>query len=156
MAGRPSDYTDELATSICLLIAEGLSLRKICLMDEMPDKSTVFRWLAKNQTFRDQYAKAKEQGALVWAEEILEIADDGSNDYMAQLDDEGKAAAWKFMGENVQRSRLRVDSRKWLLSKILPKKYGDKQQVDHTSSDRSMSAKPTIIELVGPDDKSAD
>lgn len=128
--GRPTDYSKEVCDSVCLLLAEGLSLRKICAMDEMPAKPTVFRWLALYPEFRDQYAQAKEQGALVWAEEILEIADDASNDYMEQLDDQGKAAAWKFMGENVQRSRLRVDSRKWLLSKLLPKKYGDKTQTE--------------------------
>lgn len=144
-AGRPTDYSGETCNSVCMLIAEGLSLRKICAMDSMPDKATIFRWLAIHQEFRDQYAKAKEQGALVWAEEILEIADDASNDYMEQLDDEGKAAAWKFMGENVQRSRLRVDSRKWLLSKLLPKKYGDKIQTEHSGAVEITKIERTIV-----------
>jgi hypothetical protein len=132
-----------------MLIAEGMSLRKVCLEDGMPDKTTVLRWLARHEEFRTQYAEAKEIGAMVWAEEILEIADDGSNDYMEKLDDEGKAAAWKFMGENVQRSKLRVDSRKWLLSKLMPKKYGDKIQQELSGPNGSPIQTKATFQFVG-------
>lgn len=130
MAGRHSDYTDEMAEIICMRLAEGDSLRKICSDEDMPSKTSVFRWLAKNSSFRDQYAQAKEMGCQVWAEEIIDIADDGSNDWMEQLDKDGEVAGYRLNGEHVQRSKLRVDSRKWLLSKLAPKKYGDRMAVD--------------------------
>lgn len=118
---RPTDYTSELAGVICGQIAEGRSLRAVCEADNMPDKSTVFRWLAKDQAFRDQYARAREAQADAMAEEILEIADDSSGDVTE--DSQGNERA---NSEFVNRSRLRVDARKWLLSKMAPKKYGEK------------------------------
>ena len=117
-AGRPSDYSDAIADAICELLCEGHSLRSICLADDMPNKSTVFRWLGVNPKFRDQYTCAREAQADAMADDILDIADDGSNDFMGE--DE------KYNGDAVARSKLRVDARKWLASKLLPKKYGDK------------------------------
>jgi len=116
--GRPSIFTQEIADAICDKLADGESLRKICLADDMPGKATVFRWLATDKTFQDQYARAREAQADTLADEILDIADDGSNDFMG--DDE------KYNGDAVQRSRLRVDARKWLAGKLRPKVYGDK------------------------------
>jgi len=116
--GRPSIFTQEIADAICDKLADGESLRKICLADDMPGKATVFRWLAADKTFQDQYARAREAQADTLADEILDIADDGSNDFMG--DDE------KYNGDAVQRSRLRVDARKWLAGKLRPKVYGDK------------------------------
>jgi len=139
--GRPTDFTEEIAEKICLLLAEGESLRAVCRMEDMPDKSTVFRWINKNDTFRDQYARAKEQGALVWAEEIIEIADDGTNDYMEKIDKDGNSVGYQLNGEHVQRSRLRIDSRKWLLSKLIPKKYGDKVDLGIGNSDQQEAFK---------------
>jgi hypothetical protein len=83
-------------------------------------------WLSKNLEFREQYERAKREGAEAWAEEILDISDDGSNDFY--IDEDGTE---KVNHENIQRSRLRVDSRKWLMSKLLPKKYGDKVDLNH-------------------------
>lgn len=123
-AGRPSDYTPELAAGICLKLAEGLSLREVCRAEDMPDKSTVMRWLAAHDEFRDQYATAREAQADHWADEILEIADDATNDWIKRHQD-GKDVE-TLNAEHVNRSRLRVDSRKWLLSKLMPKKYGDR------------------------------
>lgn len=133
-AGRPSDYTPELARAVCQRIAEGESLRSIARDDAMPDKWTILRWLGRHEEFSAQYARAKEQGAEALAEELFEIADDASNDYMEQLDGEGNVTGYKLMGEHVQRSKLRIDTRKWYLSKIMPKKYGDKVQTEHSGS----------------------
>jgi len=152
--GRPSDYTQEIADTICLLIAEGQSLRKICTDESMPDKSTVFRWIARNCTFRDQYAQAKDQGAMVWAEEILDIADDGANDYMELLDESGDVKGYRLNGEHVQRSKLRVDSRKWLLSKLMPKKYGDKVQQELSGPGGGPIKTDSTITFVGVNSKS--
>lgn len=130
-AGRPTTYTDKLAKDICLLIAEGLSLRSIAAAEGMPSKSTIMRWLAQREDFRDQYARAKELQADALAEEMLDIADDAANDWMEIHDKDGKSAGFKLNGEHVQRSRLRIEARKWLLSKLQPKKYGDRLDLNH-------------------------
>ncbi|WP_447874751.1 terminase small subunit-like protein [Serratia fonticola] len=130
--GRPSDYTEELAEIICLRLAEGESLRSVCRDDEMPSKQAVLRWLARNEQFRAQYVRAKEEGAEAIAEELFDIADDGTNDWMEKLDKDGEAIGYQLNGEHVQRSKLRIDTRKWYLSKIMPKKYGDRVQYDQT------------------------
>ncbi|ECD2965765.1 DNA packaging protein [Salmonella enterica subsp. enterica serovar Typhimurium] len=126
--GRPSDYTEELAEVICLRLAEGESLRSVCRDDGMPSKQAVLRWLARNESFRAQYVRAKEEGAEAIAEELFDIADDGTNDWMEKLDKDGEAIGYQLNGEHVQRSKLRIDTRKWYLSKIMPKKYGDRIQ----------------------------
>lgn len=130
--GRPSDYNSEIAQVVCMRIAEGESLRMVCRDEAMPDKSTVLRWLGRHEEFRAQYAQAKELGIEAIAEELFEIADDGTNDWMELTDSEGNAYGYKANGEHIQRSKLRIDTRKWYLSKIVPKKYGDKQQVEHS------------------------
>lgn len=130
MVGRPSEYTEEIAGLICERLMDGQSLRSICLADDMPSGATVFRWLAdpRYENFRDQYARAREAQADAMADEILDIADDGTNDYVERERPDGS----KFDAvdsEHIQRSRLRVEARKWLASKLLPKKYGDKQLI---------------------------
>ncbi len=123
--GRPSSYTDALAVKICRRIAEGESLRKVCRDASMPDKMTVLRWLAYEEKaeFRAQYARAREMQADALFDEALEIADDASGDWTTTED--GKKV---LDHEHVQRSRLRVDTRKWAAGKLAPKKYGDRLQ----------------------------
>ena len=118
--GRPSDYSRKTALEICRRLADGQSLRQICASPEMPGKSSIMRWLEAHLEFRDQYARARELQAEHWAEEIIEIADDGRNDF---IEKEGRAA---LNAENINRSRLRVDTRKWLMARLAPKKYGDR------------------------------
>jgi hypothetical protein len=140
--GRPSDFTQKTADAICTRLAAGESLRAICLSDGMPDKSTVFRWLAINEPFRDQYARAREAQADFYAEEIIEISDDGTNDWMERRSEAEKGAGiesgWVLNGEHVQRSRLRVDARKWFASKVAPKKYGDKIEATLQGGDKAV------------------
>jgi hypothetical protein len=126
MSGRPSEFTPELADLICARLADGQSLRAICRADEMPDKSTVFRWLRSNLEFRDQYTRAKEESADALTDEMLEISDDATNDWMERHNEDGSNIGWQVNGEHIQRSRLRIETRKWLASKLKPKKYGDK------------------------------
>jgi terminase small subunit-like protein len=134
---RPSDFSEDIADKICELIAEGKSLRKICLAEDFPDKSTVFRWLGHNTKFRDQYEKSREVQMDYMAEEIMDIADDGTNDYgfKDSEDSDGAGARPVFLAEHVQRSRLRIDSRKWLMSKLRPKKYGEFNRTELTGAD---------------------
>lgn len=124
---RPTIYTDELAHSICARIASGESMRSICKDDDMPVMSTVMLWLidGKHTLLSEQYAKARQIQAETLADEIFDIADDGSNDWMKinRGDEEG----YRVNGEAVARSRLRVDTRKWYLSKVLPR-FADKKE----------------------------
>lgn len=130
--GRPTDYSDEIVEKLCLLLSEGKSLKSICDNDEtMPDKSTIFRWLYKYPEFRDKYAYAKEIGCYAVEEEAIEIADDGRNDWMGRLDKDEVPIGWQLNGEHVQRSRLRVDTRKWFMERIAAKRYGTKVDVNH-------------------------
>jgi len=87
-------------------------------------RSTVHLWLANIEGFSDQYARACEIRADVYADQILEIADDASRDWVTKKNPDGSTYQ-VFDGEHVQRARLRIDSRKWLMSKMAPKKYGD-------------------------------
>ena len=123
--GRPSRYTEAIAVKICRRLAEGESLRKISKDTSMPDKTTVLRWLAakENAEFRTQYAHAREMQADALFDEALEIADEASEDWTT-----GKDGARILDHEHVQRSRLRVDTRKWAASKLAPKRYGEKLQ----------------------------
>lgn len=132
---RPSDYTQELADSICAQLSAGVSLRTVCKAEEMPCAATVFSWLRTKPEFLEQYTRAKEEAADALSEEMLDIADDATNDWMAKVSDEEKGAGYVINGEHVQRSRLRIETRKWLASKLKPKKYGDKVDMTHASPD---------------------
>ena len=129
--GRQSEYTEEAADIICEKIAtSSIGLKHICDNDDrLPVYQTVFRWLAdpKNATFRDKYARAREAQAELLADEIIQISDDGTND--TQINEDGMLVT---NYDNIQRSRLRVDARKWKASKLYPKKYGDRMEVENT------------------------
>jgi hypothetical protein len=121
-----STFTETVGDRICERIAEGESLRTICRDEGMPAMSTVFKWLAANEAFSEQYARAREAQADALFEDILPIADDGRNDWMEKQDAEGGNAGWRENGEALRRSQLRIDARKWMASKLKPKKYGEK------------------------------
>ena len=131
---RPSLYGPEIADTICERLSLGQSLREICRDAGMPNKATVLRWLAQDEGFRQRYAQAREVQADHFADEILEIADDGRNDWMERNGDEG-GAGMAANHEHIQRSKLRIDSRKWLMSKVAPKKYGDRILQEHSGPD---------------------
>lgn len=125
--GRPSIFTQELADRICEEISMGYSMRTVCKADDMPAPASVYKWLRENKAFSEQYARACEERSEAMIEDILDIADDGSNDWM-EVNAENNQG-WRINGEALQRSRLRVDTRKWYASKMKPKKYGDKLDV---------------------------
>jgi hypothetical protein len=124
--GRPSDYTQETASLICERLVEGESLRSICRDEAMPAIRTVFLWLGKHEAFMQQYAHARESQADTYADEIIDIADDGSGDWI--IDSDGNK---RVDQDCIARSRLRVDSRKWIASKLKSKKYGEKVEQTH-------------------------
>lgn len=120
---RPSDYTAEKAADICAKLVMGESLRSICSAEDMPAIATVYLWLGKHPEFMEQYTRAREDQADTLADEIIDIADDATQDTIKVDGVERPNSEW------INRSRLRVDARKWVASKLKPKKYGDK--TDH-------------------------
>ena len=113
---RPTKFTEELGDEICSMVMAGMPLVRICESEHMPDARTVYRWFREHELFCQNYARAKEDQADYFVEDILQIAD------MAKPDD-------------VQVARLRVDTRKWAASKYKPKKYGDKLIQELTGKD---------------------
>lgn len=119
--GRPSEYSKEIADRICAEIStSSKSLKTICSSDDMPSAVTVFRWLRENEEFCNQYTRAKQEQADYLVEEMLEIADDSINDTIHTEKGDFEDREW------TGRSKLRVETRKWIASKLKPKKYGDK------------------------------
>lgn len=147
--GRPSLYSEALVDEICDKIAtSNKGLHAICKDNDYPAVVTLMNWLNDPDKvyFLNKYVRARELQADFMAQEILDIADETEHDTIHHE---------KFgdmpNNEWINRSRLRVDSRKWLMSKLLPKKYGDK--LDVTSDGKEL--KTTIINLgsgVKPDE----
>lgn len=158
LGGRPTILNKELGEEICSKIAEGYTLRQLEKLEGMPCKAIILRWAVSNNEeikwFVDQYEKALATRAEVWAEEILDISDDGSNDWLERENKDGSTFE-AVNHEHIQRSRLRVDARKWLLSKALPKKYGDKQEVK-LDGGVSITFKTPIAAGIQDDDSSSD
>jgi CHASE1-domain containing sensor protein len=127
----------------------GQSLNEICKLPQYPTKTTVFTWLHNNSTFLDQYRHAREVQQESHLDEMLEIADDASNDWMERTGSAGESKGWQLNGEHVNRSKLRIDARKWIMERMAPKQFGNKQQVDHTSSDGSMKPPAPVYTVKG-------
>lgn len=131
--GRPRIYSPKLAAEICRRLMSGQSLRRICRDEKMPHFSTVMQWLSHPEIsveFEPKYKFAREVQIELMGEQIIDIADDSSEDYIEKEREDGSVYE-AVNREHIQRSRLRVDTRKWIMAKQLPKKYGDK--VDVTS-----------------------
>jgi len=145
--GRPTLYSTELAALICERVATStFGLARLCeLHADLPEKITINVWRYKYPDFAAQYAQAKLIQADLLAEEILDIADDGTNDWMASFDENGNPS-WKLNGEHVNRSRLRIDTRKFLAAKLLPKQYGEKP--DDKKQDEKSVVEMLIDKLV--------
>jgi hypothetical protein len=150
--GRPEIYTPEIANLICAEIANSTkSLRTICKPDDMPCVQTVLKWLREDTDgFLAQYTRAKEEQADFMVEEMIEIADDGTNDLMTitkgdiSYDIENK--------EVTSRSKLRVETRKWAASKLKPKRYGDKLDLGFRGKDGELVNPPALNITVAPID----
>jgi len=125
--GRPTNYTPDLAKEICdSIAASSKGIKKLCSENEgFPNPDTIYRWISAHKDFSDQYAQAKRQQIEVIVDEIIEIADDTSRDI--SVNENGKVIV---NHEHINRSRLRIDTRKWLASKLAPKIYGHPSQID--------------------------
>jgi autonomous glycyl radical cofactor GrcA len=145
--GRPSKFCRELFESICERISNGESLQQLCRDPEMPSTTTIRKWLRNEEKdplkaeFGVAYTRARKALLDHWAEEIVSISDDGSNDYVDREVARGRTVRMADQ-EHINRSRLRVDTRRWLLSKLEPKKYGDK--IDLTVGAKDNVPIPTV------------
>jgi hypothetical protein len=149
---RTPRYGPEIQDEICNRIAEGEPLRQICRDEHMPSWTTVYAMAQDDGAFAERIARARELGADAIAEEVLEIIDDGRNDWMERFDEEGNATGRQANGEHIQRSKLRAEMRLKLLAKWSPKKYGDSTKVElagHLSlgnmSDEEMRAELALL-----------
>lgn len=153
--GRPSVYSEEIGETILARLADGESLRSICNDPDMPARSTVATWIVSGLNgFTDQYARARMVQAIRWAEEITEIADQSDQDWI--WDEEKQRNIPNH--DHIARARLRVDTRKWLLSKVLPKVYGDKVGLEITGKDGGpvqLAPIPFDASTLSPEDRTA-
>ncbi len=131
--GRPSSFSQEVADKICELMETGLSLKEILEQDAaLPSRSAIAKWLwsGEHPEFTQRYEKATEHRAARMFDEIKQIADDGRNDFMVN-----KLGDKVTYSEAINRSRLRIDTRKWILARMYPHKYGDHVAVSHQVED---------------------
>lgn len=115
--GRPSKYTEELAKEIIERLEKNESLRSICRDEHMPERQTIYNWLIERKDFFDHYARAREMGYEQDVEDFDKWCDQAIEN--PQL---------------TQAIKLKIDTKKWVISKKLPVKYGDKQMIEHSGS----------------------
>lgn len=146
--GNPSGYSDNLIDSICLALVtpvlnpdepEGStphlrSLRAILEEMKTPSMSMFMRWLndSKMEYLREQYARAYAVRAEIMADELTEISDEDPREVTTITQGDRTTEVDRTDGAGIQRNRLRVDTRKWIASRLLPKKYGDKVELGVT------------------------
>ena len=144
---RPSTYSPILAAKFCERLLSGRSLRAICREDDdMPAASTVFYWLSQYGAFSEQYARAKEAMAEAMFWEMIDIADNVHGD--VYIDDKGQQ---HINYDVIARSKLRVDTRKWVLARLAPKKYGERISQEITTNPygdpRNMSDEEKVAKI---------
>lgn len=121
---RPAEFSDEIFDAICDRMTEGEGLRKICKDPDMPSRQTFLRWIEKDTDRQTKYQRARQALADWYEEDILTIAYDDSNDTIPATENQPA----KCNHEWIARSRLKVDTLKWTMSKMHPKRYGDKPE----------------------------
>ncbi len=127
--GRPTVYSDEMADLICTRLGDGESLSQICRDDFIPDRRTIVRWAIQDiNGFNGKYTAARDIALDIMADEVLEIAD---NPHFVTEESVGPNGATITKTESYQHRRLRFDARRWYLSKLAPKRYGDKLETTH-------------------------
>ena len=118
--GRPTQYTDILVDEICGRLACGEPMAKITQSAHMPNPVTIYRWLREKPDFQQRYADARRDGAHCLADQIQDIVD---TEPLAVFDEAGNK---RYDAGSIAHNRLRMDARKWLAAKYLPKVYGDR------------------------------
>lgn len=119
--GRPTEYSDTVFNTICDRLADGKSLKSICETNEMPSKATFYNWINNDKDLLDKYTRAKDDASDALADDIQDISD--------------KVLNGEYEANN---ARVAIDAKKWIASKLKPKKYGDK--LDMTSNGKDIVA----------------
>ena len=140
---RPSEYDPEIASSICTKVStETTSLRAICDSDEaFPNVNTFYRWMLSHAELRELYARAKTEQLDILADEIQQIADEPQPGEVVTLKGDEREVK---IADMLEHRKLRIDSRKWLLSKLAPKKYCDKVQQEISGE---IAVKQVVVDL---------
>lgn len=126
--GRPTKYAADIADAIIERMSDGEMLTAICGDVDMPSRTTAYRWLSENPSFQAAYTRAREEQAHLIVDEMIQIADDISEDMVSVPD--GKGGTKDIVNaEHIQRSRVRIETRKWIASRLLARVYGDKLEV---------------------------
>lgn len=129
--GPAPTYNRAIADKICMMLARGMTLSAISRTEGFPTRLTMRRWVLRDHDgFKERYETAYRLGLDEMADQILDISDDGTRDYKAGPD--GRQVPDQ---DHIQRAKLRVDSRKWLLSRRLPKEFGERVQQEVSGPD---------------------
>jgi hypothetical protein len=148
--GRPSSYSDEVGQQIAERLAAGETLKAICWDEDMPRESTVRGWaLDAEHPFSALYTRARAIGFHTLADEIILVSDDASRDWEIRRNDRGEPYT-ALNPDCVARSRLMVDSRKWMVSKMLPKLYGEKLEVSGDQNNPIQTVNRIEVVVVDP------
>jgi hypothetical protein len=147
--GRPSKFTQQLFAEICERMALGETLTDICKDAHMPSRITVVNWVNADEELSRQYARAREAQADFWADQLLEIADDGTNDWIERTNGDGDAIPPALNHEHIQRSKVRIETRQWMMERVASKVYGRKQEFKHDASE----AFANLWKMVGSGEK---
>ena len=141
-----STFTQEIADAICERLADGESLRSICLDENMPRVPTVLRWLSTNEAFRSQYAHARELQADALADQILDI----SNTPVMGITETTKEWGLEIKrSDMIEHRRLQIDARKWYAGKLRPKVYGNNIEPENNDATLSDAVNKLIDKLPG-------
>lgn len=127
--GRPTDYTPELAETICELLMDGMSLNKICQMAGMPKRVAIYRWILNIEEFRNKYVAAREYQGDYSADYLSDIGEDVRNEVLS-----------------ADRARVMADIHKWVAARRAPRKYGDQINVNQTNTFKTVTDKPLTKE----------
>ncbi len=135
-SGRQIAYSPELATEFCERVASGRLMSDVCRDPDMPSHATLYRWMEKHESLRSEYARARISQADEFAAETLRIASqvwEGKRHKHTTFSD-GSTEEEVVTEDNERRARLAVDTRKWILSKLFPRQYGDRTEESQPDS----------------------
>jgi len=138
--GRALVFDEVIADQVLDRLANGESLRAICRDPNMPDGSTIRKWLARNPDFARQYAYARDEQADTLFDETIDIADNLPAD---------------ATNEMIRKAQLQIDTRKWMAGKIRPKKYGDMLKQADQNDGNTVIMNTVNIAKLDYDDRSA-
>jgi hypothetical protein len=137
MARPRFPWTNDLKDEILGRIAKGETLRQIVRGKHMPSDFEIYELRRADAAFALSYAQARDQQLEVWEDELIDIAENGRNDWMEREMRSGRMER-TLDREHFERSRLRVDARKWIMAKRAPQRYGDAMRIESDMGPRAI------------------